>query len=257
MSDKIQFKSAKLAVLIDADNAIPDLIEPLLKEIEKHGIASVKRIYGDWSKPQLSGWKSKAVELALNPVQQCSYASGKNLTDIALIIDAMDLLHTQKLDGFCIISSDGDYTRLAIRIRESGLCVLGFGEKAKASKSFVRACNIFIFTEDLRQSESGTTPEKQASQKSSESVLQTSNSQENQKPKIDKKLKTLLRSAYQGVVKQDGWVHLSPFGMQVKKLLPSFDPSIYGCKRLSILLQKTEIFEMKKQGNVTHIKLKA
>src|SRR4028118_166739 len=136
MSDKIQFKSAKLAVLIDADNASSDLIEPVLKEIEKHGNASVKRIYGDWSKPQLSGWKAKIAELALRPIHQSS--NGKNSTDIALVIDAMDLLYTEKIDGFCIVSSDSDYTSLAIRIRESGHCVLGFGE-VKTKNTFVRA----------------------------------------------------------------------------------------------------------------------
>lgn len=135
-----QFGSARLAVLIDADNANANMIEPLLKEIATYGTAHVKRIYGDWTNSQLSSWKSKLHKFAIQPIQQFSYTSGKNATDSALIIDAMDLLYTQNFDGFCIISSDSDFTRLASRLREAGLVVYGFGEK-KTPKAFVSACD--------------------------------------------------------------------------------------------------------------------
>ena len=142
----------KLAVLIDADNTPPAIIDALLAEIAKYGIASVRRIYGDWTTPNLRGWKAVLLEQAIQPIQQFRYTVGKNATDSALIIDAMDLLYTEKLDGFCIVSSDSDFTRLASRIREAGLIVYGFGEK-KTPKAFVGACDKFVYTEILREDE--------------------------------------------------------------------------------------------------------
>ena len=136
----------RLAVLIDADNAQPSITEGLLTEIAKYGIASVKRIYGDWTTPSLGGWKSVLLEHSIQPVQQFRYTVGKNATDTAMIIDAMDLLYTKRFDGFCLVSSDSDFTRLASRIREEGLTVYGFGEQ-KTPKAFVSACDKFIFTE--------------------------------------------------------------------------------------------------------------
>jgi uncharacterized LabA/DUF88 family protein len=138
-----------LAVLIDADNAQPSITEGLLSEVAKYGVASVKRIYGDWTTPSLSGWKSILLEHSIQPVQQFRYTVGKNATDSAMIIDAMDLLYAKRFDGFCLVSSDSDFTRLASRIREEGLLVYGFGEK-KTPKAFVSACDKFIFTEVLR-----------------------------------------------------------------------------------------------------------
>ncbi len=151
MKSEVQFRSDRLAVLIDADNASAKLIEPLLKEIAKYGTAHVKRIYGDWTNTQLSGWKDKLNKFAIQPMQQFRYSVGKNSTDSALIIDAMDLLYTQNFDGFCIVSSDSDFTRLASRIRESGLVVYGFGEKEKTPEAFISACDKFIYTEILGQ----------------------------------------------------------------------------------------------------------
>ncbi|MHA1969319.1 MAG: NYN domain-containing protein, partial [Candidatus Hodarchaeales archaeon] len=141
MSEDITQK--KLAVLIDADNAKPSILDDLLSEIAKYGISSVKRIYGDWTTPQMRSWKELLVDYAIQPMQQFRYTVGKNATDSAMIIDAMDLLYTEKLDGFCLVSSDSDFTRLASRIRESGLFAYGFGEK-KTPKSFVGACDKFI-----------------------------------------------------------------------------------------------------------------
>ena len=138
----------RLAVLIDADNAQPAITEGLLSEVAKYGLASVKRIYGDWTTPSLTGWKSVLLENSIQPVQQFRYTVGKNATDSAMIIDAMDLLYTKRFDGFCIVSSDSDFTRLASRIREEGLLVYGFGDK-KTPKAFVSACDKFVFTEVL------------------------------------------------------------------------------------------------------------
>ena len=143
----------RLAVLIDADNAQPSITEGLLSEVAKYGVASVKRIYGDWTTPSLTGWKSVLLEHSIHPVQQFRYTVGKNATDTAMIIDAMDLLYTRRFDGFCLVSSDSDFTRLASRIREEGLLVYGFGEQ-KTPKAFVSACDKFIFTEVLRFQES-------------------------------------------------------------------------------------------------------
>jgi uncharacterized LabA/DUF88 family protein len=145
-------QTVRLAVLIDAENAIARLIEPLLNEVAKYGTANVKRIYGDWTTPNLSSWKSSLNKFAIQPIQQFRYTSGKNASDSALIIDAMDLLHSGNVDGFCIVSSDSDFTRLASRIRESGLRVYGFGEK-KTPEPFVRACDRFIYVENLTQEE--------------------------------------------------------------------------------------------------------
>src|SRR6056297_2171465 len=142
----------KLAVLIDADNAQPSIIEGLLAEIAKYGTANVKRIYGDWTSPHLKSWKDALLQHSIQPIQQFGYTRGKNATDSAMIIDAMDLLYTEKFDGFCIISSDSDFTKLAARIRESGLVVYGFGER-KTPEPFVAACDKFIYTEVLRQVE--------------------------------------------------------------------------------------------------------
>ena len=139
----------KLAVLIDADNAQPSIVEDLLSEIAKYGTASVKRIYGDWTRPGLKGWKEVLLQFSIQPIQQFQYTTGKNATDSAMIIDAMDLLYSDKFDGFCIVSSDSDFTKLASRIREAGLFVYGFGER-KTPAAFVSACDKFIFTEVLR-----------------------------------------------------------------------------------------------------------
>jgi len=151
MSDE---KIEKLAVLIDADNAQPSILDGLLSEIAKYGTANVKRIYGDWTLPQHKGWKEHLLQYSIQPIQQFGYTSGKNSTDSSLIIDAMDLLYTGKFDGFCIVSSDSDFTRLASRIREAGLIVYGFGER-KTPKAFVSACDKFIFTEVLRSKDNG------------------------------------------------------------------------------------------------------
>ncbi|PSB31229.1 Maebl [Stenomitos frigidus ULC18] len=251
MSREVQFKSDRLAVLIDADNANADLIEALLKEIAKYGTSHVKRIYGDWTNTQLGKWKDKLNKFAIQPMQQFRYTTGKNATDSALIIDAMDLLYTHNFDGFCIVSSDSDFTRLASRIRESGLVVYGFGEK-KTPLAFISACDKFIYTEilgqpkELASSNSADSPV----EKDPKSLIKDSSSQkpealDSQKLKRDRELVGLLKDAYKAIAEEDGWANLGPFGAQLTKISPSFDQRNYGYEKLGSLIRATDLFEVK------------
>ena len=215
----------KLAVLIDADNAQPTIIEELLAEIAKFGTASVKRVYGDWTIPQLKGWKAVLLEYAIQPIQQFSYTTGKNATDSSLIIDAMDLLYTEKLDGFCIVSSDSDFTRLACRIREASLNVYGFGEK-KTPKPFVNACDKFIYTEILRKDD----------------VTDQSTKKSTRELRSNTKLVSLLRNAVEAATDESGWAALDRVGQNIVNLSPEFDPRNHGFKKLSELVKAIELF---------------
>lgn len=218
----------KLAILIDADNAQPSIVENLLAEIAKYGTASVKRIYGDWTLPQLRGWKDLLLQHSIQPIQQFGYTKGKNSTDSALIIDAMDLLYTGRFDGFCLVSSDSDFTKLAARIRESGLVVYGFGEK-KTPEPFVAACDKFIFTEVLKEDED----EKDTPKKKSANSL-----------KRDTKLVSLVRNAIEASSDEHDWAHLAPVGSYIAKQSPEFDPRNYGYRKLGELLRAMELFEI-------------
>ena len=213
----------KLAVLIDADNAQSTIIRDLLTEVARYGTATIKRAYGDWTTPHLNGWRETLNTLAIQPIQQFRYTSGKNATDSALIIDAMDLLHGGRVDGFCLVSSDSDFTRLAIRVREAGLAVYGFGEK-KTPASFVSACDKFIYTENLRPRVA-----KRAAAKVPKDTL-----------------KPLLTDAIAGAAGDDGWAHLSEVGSLVLKSNPSFDPRKYRCKKLSELVSRQTYLKVKK-----------
>jgi uncharacterized LabA/DUF88 family protein len=221
-------KNVKLAVLIDADNAQPSIVEGLLSEIAKYGTANVKRIYGDWTLPRLKGWKEVLLQHSIQPIQQFGYTSGKNATDSALIIDAMDLLYTGKFDGFCIVSSDSDFTKLASRIRETGLIVYGFGEK-KTPKAFVSACDKFIFTEVLRSKDD-----------SDERIVPKTKSQ----LRRDTKLVNLLRNAVEASSDDSGWAHLASVGSNIAKQAPEFDPRNYGYKKLGELISASKLFEI-------------
>ena len=221
-------KNVKLAVLIDADNAQPSIVEGLLSEITKFGTANVKRIYGDWTLPGLKGWKEVLLQHSIQPIQQFGYTSGKNATDSALIIDAMDLLYTGKFDGFCIVSSDSDFTKLASRIRETGLIVYGFGEK-KTPKAFVSACDKFIFTEVLRSKDS-----------SDERIVRKTKSQLTR----DTQLVNLLRNAVEASSDDSGWAHLASVGSNIAKQAPEFDPRNYGYKKLGELVSASKLFEI-------------
>lgn len=227
----------KLAVLIDADNAQPSIIEGLMDEIAIYGVASVKRIYGDWTSPNLVSWKESLLEHSVQPMQQFAYTTGKNATDSSLIIDAMDLLYTEKLDGFCIVSSDSDFTRLSQRIRESGLKVYGFGEK-KTPKAFISACDKFIYTENLRKEEAITYDVSTSSR---------SNKWTTNELKGDSKLVNNLRNAVEDSADDDGWAFLALVGGNLIKRSPDFDPRNYGYKKLSELVEETDLFEIDKK----------
>lgn len=229
----------KLAVLIDAENAQPSIVDGLLGEIANYGIASVRRIYGDWTGPILKGWKEVLLQHSIQPMQQFAYTKGKNATDSAMIIDAMDLLYTNNFNGFCIVSSDSDFTKLASRIREAGLLVYGFGEK-KTPSPFVSACDKFIFTEVLR----AKTDESKAIAKKSINEL-----------KRDTKLVSLLRNAVETSSDESGWAHLASVGSKIAKQSPEFDPRNYGYGRLGELVSATKLFVIEeRQIGITNSK---
>ena len=233
----------RLAVLIDADNAQAAVIEGLLAEIAGFGEATVKRIYGDFTSSASASWKKVLQQYAIKPVQQFAYSTGKNATDSTLIIDAMDLLYTRKFDGFCLITSDSDFTGLAMRLREEGLTVLGFGEK-KTPEAFRNACHKFVFTEVLRASApaepaepAGSPPPKIGSGKKSAPPQTPAGAIEPEFPK-----KFVLTALGQSV-DDAGWAHLSTFGSYLTKLQPDFDSRLYGYRKLSDLVKaRTDLF---------------
>ncbi len=224
----------KLAVLIDADNAQPSIIEGLMDEIAIYGVASVKRIYGDWTSPSLVSWKESLLDHSIQPIQQFAYTIGKNATDSSLIIDAMDLLYTEKLDGFCIVSSDSDFTRLSQRIREAGLKVYGFGEK-KTPMAFISACDKFIYTENLRKEEESTSEVSESSKSEKWSTNEL---------KGDSKLVNHLRNAVEDSADEEGWAFLAEVGGNLIKRSPDFDPRNYGYKKLGELVEATNLFDI-------------
>lgn len=231
----------RLAVLIDADNAQAAVIEGLLAEIARFGEATVRRIYGDFTATTSSSWKKVLQRYAIKPVQQFAYTTGKNATDSALIIDAMDLLYTRKFDGFCLITSDSDFTGLAMRLREEGLTVLGFGEK-KTPEAFRNACHKFVFTEVLRLSTPtepvGVPPKVESEQKPALHQAPT----EAVEPKLEFPKKFVLVALEQSV-DDAGWAQVGTFGSYLNKLQPDFDSRLYGYKKLSDLVKaKTDIF---------------
>ncbi|MDR2158986.1 MAG: NYN domain-containing protein [Treponema sp.] len=229
---------AKLAVLIDADNTQPAIIEGLLDEVAKYGVASVKRIYGDWTSNNLRSWKDRLLEFAIQPIQQFSYTTGKNATDSAMIIDAMDLLYSERLDGFCIVSSDSDFTRLAARIRESGRTVYGFGEK-KTPRAFVSVCDKFIYTEILKDTPEDTEDEdvRPASRPRKEF-------------KVDRRLLKLLRDSVDDLADETGWAYLGGVGQKITNRSSEFDPRNFGFRKLGDLFRAIPQFEMEERPQV-------
>ena len=225
--------TARLAVLIDADNAQPAIVEGLLAEIAKYGTAHAKRIYGDWTGTHLKGWKDTLLTHSIQPIQQFGYTRGKNATDSAMIIDAMDLLYTERFDGFCIVSSDSDFTRLAARIRESGLTVYGFGEK-KTPDPFVAACDKFIYTEVLLQADDEETGG--PVQRMSEKELRK-----------DPKLGNQIRNAIDAASDDSGWAGLGAVGQMLSKKSPDFDSRNYGYAKLSDLVSAIGLFEIEQR----------
>ncbi|MGD9959259.1 NYN domain-containing protein [Nocardioides sp.] len=231
--------STRLAVLIDGDNTTSTIVEALLAEIAKYGSATVKRVYGDWTTPSLRGWKEVINAHAIQPIQQFAYTTGKNATDSALIIDAMDLLYTGNLDGFCLVTSDSDFTRLASRLRESGKTVYGFGEP-RTPRSLVAACNRFVFLDVLRPPEEMPAPSEKlpvasAPVRKSETELRS-----------DTKLVKLLRDGINAGSDDDGWANLSGVGNYVAKQQPAFDSRNWGYAKLVDLVTTIGLFEVKR-----------
>src|SRR5271166_3782221 len=236
--------AARLAVLIDADNAQPAITESLLAEVAKYGTAHVKRAYGDWTATNLKGWKEKLLEASIQPIQQFAYTKGKNATDAAMVIDAMDLLYTGRFDGFCIVSSDSDFTRLASRLRESGLTVYGFGER-KTPKPFVSACDKFIYLENL------TAPQAAAPAGAAGAAGATVSPPTPVTPaaklKGDAALVNMLRNAVEASSDDDSWALLGSVGNIITKQRPDFDSRNYGYAKLSDLMAATTLFDLERR----------
>jgi uncharacterized LabA/DUF88 family protein len=232
--------ATRLAVLIDADNAPPAIAEALLAEVAKFGTAHVKRAYGDWTSTSLKGWKDQLLAQSIQPIQQFAYTSGKNATDAAMVIDAMDLLYSGRFDGFCLVSSDSDFTRLAARIRESGLTVYGFGER-KTPKPFVAACDKFIYIENLTYTGSAATP--------AGAVLKPAPRTSAAQLKADTTLVNQLRNAVEAASDDDGWAPLASVGQIITKQRPDFDSRNYGYAKLSDLMAATTLFELDRRSS--------
>lgn len=226
-----------LAILIDADNANPAIVKGLIDEVAKFGRATVRRIYGDWTTPNLGKWKDSLLEHSIQPIQQFAYTKGKNATDSTMIIDAMDLLYAGNLDGFCIVSSDSDFTRLASRLKESGKRVYGFGEK-KTPRPFVAACDRFIYTEVFTRVEGQAAPQRRKSEELDR----------------DRAFLELIGGAVDDASDETGWAHLGHVGTIVTKKAPDFDSRNYGYGKLSDLLEATKKFEVKRENKVVSVR---
>lgn len=235
---------AKLAVLIDAENASPKIASGLFKEIATIGEASVRRIYGDFSGPRLKGWSDVLADHAIMPHQNFANIAGKNASDIALVIDAMDLLHSGRFDGFCLVSSDSDFTRLAARIREQGVAVYGFGEQ-KTPQSFRHACKRFIYTENLSMADSKgaeITPDAAAAHGT---------------PKLPPtQAVPIIKAALNQLDDVEGWYSLAVVGKQLVAEMPDFDPRSYGCQKLSQLVEKATRFDIRRNNLMVYIRPK-
>jgi uncharacterized LabA/DUF88 family protein len=247
----------KIAVLIDADNVPYNNIKGMLDEIAKFGIPTIKRIYGDWTKSKAAGWKSALLKHAITPVQQYSYTVGKNATDSAMIIDAMDILHSQKVDGFCLVSSDSDFTRLATRLRESGMLVIGLGEK-KTPNPFIVSCDKFIYIEVI---EGGTSKQTKNSGKSKSKKSAATANQESEVESIDDAMIRLLKSSIDDLADDNGWAFLAEVGGLLIKKKPDFDPRNYGFSKLTPLIKSlnnhfTIYEENVKDTQIKHIYVK-
>lgn len=238
----------KLAVLIDADNVPYANVKEMLEEIAKNGTPTIKRIYADWTKPTVSGWKNILLENAITPIQQYSYTTGKNSSDSALIIDAMDILYSGKVDGFCIVSSDSDFTRLATRLREAGMKVIGFGEK-KTPQPFIAACNKFIYIEILK------------AEKPEPTVVSKSDKKEKTKKeplnKVNPETIKLIKQSVNDLGDESGWTFLGELGNYILRRRPDFDPRNFGFPKLLPLIKSIPSFEIdvRETGmqNIKHI----
>lgn len=258
---------SRFAVLIDADNVSVKYIKIILDELSKDGIATYKRIYGDWTNPALISWKSTLLDNSITPIQQYSYTTGKNSTDSAMIIDAMDILYEDKVDGFCIVASDSDYTRLALRLRESGKKVLGIGEK-KTPQPFIVACDKFIYLEILAKSAESEEKEEheereEKSREESKGRKKTASAKKTEQKvsKLDKKFIKLLKTTVEDVADENGWAFLGEVGNMLLKKQPSFDSRNYGFSKLCPLIRATGLFEIDQRDTnnrqIKHIYIRA
>jgi len=240
----------KLAVLIDADNVPYSNVKEMLEEIAKNGTPTIKRIYADWTKPTVAGWKNVLLENAITPIQQYSYTTGKNSSDSAMIIDAMDILYSEKVNGFCIVSSDSDFTKLATRLREAGMIVIGFGEK-KTPQPFISACDKFIYLEILKITTSVT-----------ESVAKTSAKSKKEEPlsKVDTETIRIIAESVNDLADETGWTFLASLGNYILKKKPDFDPRNYGFPKLLPLIKNINKFDIDERDtgikNIKHIYIK-
>jgi len=233
----------RMAVLIDADNVPYANVKGMMAEIAKYGTPTFKRIYADWTKPTVSGWKKVLLENAITPVQQYSYSTGKNATDSAMIIDAMDILYSGKVDGFCIVSSDSDFTRLATRLREAGMKVIGMGEK-KTLIPFIAACDKFIYLEILGKSEKEHEDEKEHEQEEGKGVATAPVVAKETISVVDKKLIKLLSHSINDLADENGWAFLGDLGNFILKKQPDFDPRNYGFPKMIALIKSIDRFEV-------------
>jgi len=227
----------KLALLVDGDNAQPKLLRLSLEEASKYGKVTIRRIYGDWTTPKMNGWKDLLNELAFSPIQKFNYTTGKNSTDSALIIDAMDILHDDIVDGFCIVSSDSDYTGLAKRIREDGIFVMGIGEK-KTPAAFVKSCEIFTYCENIDKTIHEVKIKNKTKNFDNKSV------QKDDKPLVNMEI---INKAFEMSVGESELVYISAIGTNLRKLDPSFDCRTYGYKTLTAFFEGLEGFEVVKK----------
>ncbi len=241
-------KELRLAVLIDAENAPRTALKEIMAEIAVYGVPTIKRIYGDWTTPNMATWKPLLLEHAITPIQQYSYTTGKNSSDSAMIIDAMDLLYSGRVDGFVLVSSDSDFTRLAIRLREAGVKVFGMGEK-KTPQPFIASCDRFIYIEVIRaaakaQAQESQEPPKQGKKKSGGA----------QTPKVPKEMVELIADSLEDLADEDGYCMLSEVGTLLLKKQPDFDSRNFGFKKLSSLIQSLGRFEIDKRQTTYYIR---
>ena len=224
----------KLAVLIDSDNVSYTYVKPMLEEIARYGTPTIKRIYGDWTQPESASWKNVLLENAITPIQQYRYTTGKNSTDSTLIIDAMDILYTERVSGFCIVSSDSDFTRLATRLREAGMMVIGIGEE-KTPSPFIAACDRFIFLEII------------APKSEPEEEKRKPEPQQQRRRKVPKEIRQLVRSSVNDVADEDGWAFLGDVGNMILRKYPAFDSRAWGYSKLTNFIKALGMFEVDKR----------
>jgi uncharacterized protein (TIGR00288 family) len=227
-------ENINIAVLIDGDNIPSANVKEMMEEIAKYGNPTIKRIYGDWTRPGLNKWKNLLLENAITPIQQYGYTTGKNATDSAMIIDAMDILYSNKVDGFCLVSSDSDFTKLATRLREAGMLVIGIGEK-KTPNPFIVACDKFIYIEILRKQSEDRTDPKETTKSSVD--------------KITNKEITLISSSINDLSDDEGWAFLGDVGSLIQKKRPNFDSRNYGFEKLTPLIKSINKFEVEQREN--------